>query len=370
MAVRRVPKSSHYHYDFTIKGNRFRGSTNTDKKPIAEAIEAKLRSDALLGNLTNRKPEMTLDAACGRYLMDHAAQLPDKPNITWHIGEILPALGKQTALHNITDSNVAHAVARWRATLVGGSINRRLTVLRSIMNMAQKAWGAEVAMPHWKAHWQREAAEREHVLSAAEERALFTALRPDFHGLVRFALISGMRLANCIHLTWRQVDWDAKLIKVRVKSKKPGGEVHVLPITPALAAILSLERDRHEVRVFTYVCARNRHDPKRKMMQRKGERSPFTKHGWRRAWMAALRAADIEDFRFHDLRHTAGTRALHAHKNLKTVQRMLGHKDIKTTLRYTRSDVADVRAAMEAVEAQSGHTAAVTTPESKEKTGS
>lgn len=35
--------------------------------------------------------------------------------------------------------------------------------------------------------------------------------------------------------------------------------------------------------------------------------------------------------------------------NLKTVQRMLGHKDIATTLRYTRSDTDDVRAAMEAV---------------------
>jgi integrase len=50
------------------------------------------------------------------------------------------------------------------------------------------------------------------------------------------------------------------------------------------------------------------------------------------------------------LRHTAATRAQRAVGNLKTVQRMLGHKDIKTTLRHVRSDVADVRAAMEAVE--------------------
>ena len=79
-------------------------------------------------------------------------------------------------------------------------------------------------------------------------------------------------------------------------------------------------------------------------------------------WLAqgvtrAPREADIRDFRFDDLRHSAGTRTLLAHRNLKTVQRMLGHKDIKTTLRYTRSDVEDVRAAMEAVEkAQSRHT--------------
>jgi ribosomal protein S5 len=50
------------------------------------------------------------------------------------------------------------------------------------------------------------------------------------------------------------------------------------------------------------------------------------------------------------------TRALRAYRTLKAVQRMLGHNDIKTTLRYTRSDVEDVRAAMEAVEkSQSRH---------------
>ena len=109
--------------------------------------------------------------------------------------------------------------------------------------------------------------------------------------------------------------------------------------------------------VFTYVCARNRYDPRTKTIQRKGERYPFTQDGWRKQWSRALAEAKIQDFRYHDLRHSAGTRALRAYRNLKAVQRMLGHNDIKTTLRYTRSDVEDVRAAMEAVEkSQSRHT--------------
>ena len=120
-----------------------------------------------------------------------------------------------------------------------------------------------------------------------------------------------------------------------------------------MTAVLSLERGRHPDRVFTYVCDRNRHDPRNASRQRKGQRYPFTHDGWRKAWKAALEAAGVADFRFHDLRHTAGTRALHAHRNLKTVQRMLGHKNIATTLRYTRSDIEDVRTAMEAVETQS-----------------
>lgn len=370
MAVRRHPKSPYYHYDFTIAGHRFRGSTETEKRAIAETIEAKLRSDILLGKISGRKPEMTLDAAFGRYLVEHAGRLSTADTIEWHSEAILGALGKTTGLHEDIDSALASAVAKWRGSLADSSVNRRLTVLRAVMRMAQGRWSADVRLPNWKAHFLLESAEREHVLSVAEERALFAKLRPDLHGLVRFALVSGMRLGNVIRLTWRQVDWDAKIIRFRVKSKKPGGEVHFVPLTPALTAILSAERGRHESRVFTYVCARNRYDPKRKVQQREGERYPFTKDGWRREWQSALKAAGIEDFRFHDLRHTAGTRALHAHKNLKTVQKMLGHKDIKTTLRYTRSDVADVRAAMEAVEAQIGPTAEVTDTEKEDKTAS
>jgi integrase len=117
-----------------------------------------------------------------------------------------------------------------------------------------------------------------------------------------------------------------------------------------VVAVLTSERGHHRDRVFTYLSHRTRHDPHAGVAQEKGRRYPFTLNGWRKEWKAALDAAGIRDFRFHDLRHTAATRALNAHRNLKTVQRMLGHKAIATTLRYTRSDVEDVRAAMEAVE--------------------
>jgi len=93
-----------------------------------------------------------------------------------------------------------------------------------------------------------------------------------------------VRLAKVVELTWRQVDWHAGTIVIRLKSKKPEGKVHYVPITPAVATILSQERGRHAVYVFTYVCQRNRHDPERGMLQKKGKRSPFTHDGWRKEW--------------------------------------------------------------------------------------
>jgi integrase len=109
------------------------------------------------------------------------------------------------------------------------------------------------------------------------------------------------------------------------------------------------------------VCERNRHDRHHGILHNKGDRYPFTKNGWRKAWQRALAAAGIEDFRFHDLRHTAATRMLRKSGNLQLVQKLLAHEDISTTLRYAKSDLADVRAAMIKAESDTGTVTGIVT---------
>ena len=53
-----------------------------------------------------------------------------------------------------------------------------------------------------------------------------------------------------------------------------------------------------------------------------------------RSFKAAVRKSKIEDFRFHDLRHTFASNIVMAGEDLNTVRELLGHKDLTMTLRY------------------------------------
>lgn len=345
MSVYRSKNSPYFQYDFVVGGARFHGSTHTKDRRKAQAYEAALRTQAAQGGAVRRKPRMSIDTAAQRFWTEKAQFEANHKTVEYQLANLVEGIdqdgsGRNVLLSDITNGKVATYVARRRATLSNRSVNCEVELLRRLMRRADKIWRVDVGeMPAWGQLLLDEPDERVRELTAAEDTALFANLRQDFHPLVRFALMSGIRLSNLIGLTWRQVDFDAAELRLMVKSRKPGGKVLVVPMTAPMTALLSAERGKHEAHVFTYECARSRGK------RRTGQRHPFTQSGWRKPWRAALDAAGVTDFRFHDTRHTAATRTLRA-GNLKIVQRMLGHSRIETTAKYAHAMVEDVRAAM------------------------
>jgi integrase len=138
-------------------------------------------------------------------------------------------------------------------------------------------------------------------------------------------------------IRWGAVNWGSRTISTQGK----GGRTVTTPITDAVAAVLDPLKGHHPEWVFTYICRRTRG------AQVKGQRYPLTREGTKTQWRRTLAKSGVESLRFHDLRHDVGTKILRQTGNLKLVQQILNHRDIKTTTRYAHVLESEKAAALE-----------------------
>ena len=277
--------------------------------------------------------------------------------LTRHIsttGPWSPKLGANTLLSDLDFNRLSAFVAARRARLENASVNRETGHLRAIVNACDE-WGYNVPKLPWRSSRGPTCGSTNRRTARPSSpripsRRWLAALREDFRPVARFAIVSGVRRENALALRWTQIDWQAETITFRTKSKKPGGKLHVIALTERLKAILSRERGNHAEFVFTYVCRHTVPSPDPERRRRRGERYPMTLDGqnFRRDWVRARQAVGLPELRFHDLRHTAGTR-ITRERGIKAAQKLLGHADLRTTERYAAFELGDLREAMEAV---------------------
>lgn len=297
---------------------------------------------------------MTFDAAAGRYWGEVGQHIASASETERNIERLVEWIGRETPVAEITDDTVARLVARRRGQHRRGEkhlgfvspaqVNRSVTqLLRRILTRARKVWKEPLpAEPNWTAHVLAEPRERTRELSYQEEGRLEEVERADYRPARLFAQITGLRRREVVSLTWRQIDFEADVIRVVGKGNKP----HIIPITPDLHSLLWPLRKHHETNVFTYICQRTRIEPRSRRQLTAGERYPVTYWGLGSEMRRALKKADVSDFRIHDLRHTGATRALRATGNLKLVQKLLNHSSLRVTEKYAHASLEDLRDAM------------------------
>lgn len=344
MSVYKDKRSPYYQYDFQVRGARHFGSTGCTSRREAERFEEERRQLAKAATRRAAGEPLTISQATAKFWTEVGQHYRGGYNATFlaALEWIALQLGKTTLLHEIGRRQVSEAVARRRADGVSNAtINRTVTEpLRRVLGRARKHWEQEVQDIPWRDFLLPEPKERVRELRADEETRLFAALRPDYHPVVRFALMSGCRLAECVGLTWDDIDWGGRTITIRGK----GAKVDTIPLTSGLRELLWPLQGGDAEAVFTYVADRADGDI------RKGDRLPVTYEGLKTQWRRAKAAAGLADFRFHDTRHTAATRLLRSSGNLKLVQKLLRHEGVATTTKYAHAHDEDLRRAMEAVE--------------------
>lgn len=344
MSVYKPKGSRFYQYDFQWKRNRFHGSTGCTTERDAKRFEADERRRVALGETV--KPSITVDVATDLWWLDKGQHMKSAATLEYQLEALSIGLGKSKLLGELQLRDFDRYVAKRRVGRKNASVNREIQLARRVWKHADSR-KYDVAPIEWGRLMLPEPKERVRELTGDEEARLFAALPDYLKQVVEFALLSGQRRTEVIRLRWQDVDLGAR--RARVDSKGADGNWHSFPLTNRMVALIA-NQPKVGPFVFTYVCKRTTKRHKTKRI--KGTRYPFSKQGWMREWKKALADAKIEDFRFHDLRHTTGTRALRASGNLKAVSKLLGHSDIATTARYAHALEDDVRAMMESAESQ------------------
>ena len=190
--------------------------------------------------------------------------------------------------------------------------NRYLALIRSVLRRARDEWEWVDRIPKINFFVVRN--KRTRWISREEAEVLLSYLPPHQAAMARFALSTGLRQRNVCRLQWSQVDLKQRLAWIhpdQAKAKKAIG----VPLNEEAMSVLRAQLGQHEEFVFTYEG--------HSVMQ------VNTK-----AWRAAVRAAGLKDFRWHDLRHTWASWHVQAGTPLNVVQELGGWESAEMVRRY------------------------------------
>jgi integrase len=206
-----------------------------------------------------------------------------------------------------------------REGLSPATVNRYLAALSKAFTNAVKEWHWVRDNPLRNISKPEEPRGRVRYLSDDERVALLEACRKSQHRplylMVLFALTTGMRRGELIGLRWQDVDLERR---IAVLHDTKNGDRRSVPIVPEVAALL---REHGKVRQL-------------------GNDQVFVREGasevwlFDRAWYAALRAAKVKDFRFHDLRHSCASYLAMSGATTAEIAAVLGHRTLQMVKRY------------------------------------
>lgn len=320
--------SRFWHYDFQIRGRRFYGSCETEDFEKAKVVEAEARVKARTApEVTGR---FTLSEAFGTYFSDICSHQPSAKTTRSQFTSILGIIDGRTSLENLKQADLTRFRSLRRQHISNATINRTLAAMGRAIRYMEKHHGANLPELDFSAVRLPEPKERVRSLTMDEQTRLFSELRPDFLPLVKFALMTGARQASICNLRWRDVDHVAGRMRFKMKAdSSTKSKTMEFPMSREIKALLSAlphaDHPDHAPFVFTFEVQSRKSKPRRRVLQN----STAFEH-----FRAATVAAEIEDFHFHDLRHTFATRMLRQTQNIKLVSRLLGHSEIDTTSRY------------------------------------
>ena len=245
---------------------------------------------------------------------------------------LLPAFGSMK-LEDITETEIE----RWRAGMTGARTgreisnktkNEQLVLMHAIMRRAVKVWKLpRNPVANVDRFRMRHSGDIE-VFSPEEVWSLARAATSEMDATVFLtAAFTGLRRGELLALRWRDIDFEGSTIRVRASyaggelTTPKSGKVRSVPMAPDVASAVARlgQRDRFTGEDDFVFAAESG--------------VPIDGSALSKRYEDALKRARLRPLRFHDLRHTFGTRMIRQ-ADIRRVQEWMGHADIQTTMKY------------------------------------
>jgi len=305
------------YIDITIPGcERLRESTGVkstdeDAKRLAQEYHDQRRVELWRQAKLGDKPRRTWNEAVLKWLEEKSHKKTienDRGMLRW----LWPHL-KDVYLDVIDREAVEQILKKKEREASNTTVNRHAALIRSILRMAKDEWNWIDSVP--KIRMRKENDSRVRYLSEEEAATLQAELAknaPHLADAMEFTLNTGLRDANCSGLKWSQINFQTRAMYLyKTKNGRPLGT----PLNSDALAILERRKGIHPVYVFTF----------------RGK--PLTRFN-NSAWRKALVRAGIEDFHWHDLRHTWATWMVMSGCPLEQLKVLGGWRSMEMVMRY------------------------------------
>jgi len=321
-------KRNNWYIDYYVKGRRKRKKIGPSKKlalQVLNDVRLKIAKGEYLGIYEDKK--IPFDEYVKQYL-DYSKA--NKAQSTYSRQDRictarLKSAFKDKYIYEISPLMIEKYKAKRLETVSPASVNRELACLKHMYTKAIE-WGYVRENPAKAVRLLKEAPGRLRYLNPDDVEKLINACSDHLRPMVITALNTGMRKSEILNLRWQEIDLvNRKITVINAKNN----ESRVIPINQTLyQELLGLSKRAKGEYVFP---DRNGH--------------PFKEV--KTAFSSTLKRAGIEDFRFHDLRHTFGSHLIMQGVDIRTVQQVMGHKEIRMTMRYSHLSPEYVQEAME-----------------------
>lgn len=295
----------------------------TDARKWAQQTEAAIREGRHFK--TTEAKRRTLSEMIDRYIKDIIPTKPKTKNRIIHLNWWKNELG-QYSLAEVSPAMIAEN----RDKLLSGITNRNTnrspsTVVRYLASLshaftiAVKEWGWLDDSPMRRVTKPKEPRGRVRFLSDDERSRLLDECKYSkseyLYNAVVLALSTGGRRMEILGLSWKDVDFDRGVITLH---ETKNGERRVLPLAGHALALMQQHAKVRHVNCDLVFPAKNLITPV-------DLRTPFE---------TALKRAEIEDFRWHDLRHSCASYLVMNGASLAEIAEILGHRTLQMVKRY------------------------------------